>query len=478
MPMLHAVFGLVLRLALLAAIAAVLSAAPASAGVVALSGFRAAGTPRLDGGRVYWLQEGRGGRVVLRRASVRGTGAERIASFAASRPEWHLWSLLVSGRRIGLLEALPGDLHQDTRYELRYGPLGGPYTTKRYALGERGPYRGGPYLVGDGVGFLTVEPTALVTESAARSSSLAVPQARAAAVRGGRIALAQADRVLVLDARDGAQLRSLALPPDPAGATVGAGLGLFLDADGGVAVQYSDGDGHPIATLHAGADDAELRPVHVPESIVAFGGGKVATVHADGYARRALVRDLRHGGRTVFRGPPDIEIDGMSVSADAVAWSTGVCQFVATFSDQDVRRRPAGPCARTVTTLRMHDSAENMARNRVDLRVGCLASDGRACRIRLEMTVAGSAAFAIGPPIRVAVGRSRTVRMHLPSVVTRCARSLGWAFDAVGRDADGGRPGHYYDSYGDPPESLANVSYSSRTGVRRCRAVRRYLARR
>jgi hypothetical protein len=475
MPMVLAVLASVPRVALLAAIAVALSSAPASAGVVALTGFRAAGTPRLDGGRVYWLQEGRGGRVVLRGASVRGTGAERIGSFAAARPDWHFWSLLVSGRRVGLLEAMPGDLHQDTQYALRYGPLGGPYTTKRYSVGERGPYRGGPYLVGDGVGFLTVEPTALVTESAAGSSSLAVPQARAAAVRDGRIALAQAGRVLVLDARDGAQLRSLALAPDPVGAT--GVLGLFLDEDGGVAVQFSDGNERPISTLYAAPGDAELRPVHVPEAIIDLGGGKVATVHADGYARRALVRDLRRGARTVFRGPPDIEIDGISVSAGAVAWSTGVCQFVATFSQPDVRRRPAGPCARTVTTLRMHDPARNMERHRISLRVGCLASDGRDCRIRLEMTVAGSPPFAIRTPIRVAVGRSRTIRMHLPSVVTRCARSVGWAFDAVGLDADGGRRGHYHDSQGDPPASLAGVGHSSRTGVRRCRAVRSYLAR-
>jgi hypothetical protein len=114
----------------------------------------------------------------------------------------------------------------------------------------------------------------------------------------------------------------------------------------------------------------------------------------------------------------------------------------------------------------------------VSARVGCLTSDRGSCRISLRMSVPGSGPFALRAPVRVAVGRPRTIRMHLPPVLTRCARALGWIVDAVGIDADGGRRGHFYDSYGDPPESLEDVSLYAPGGVRRCQAARSYLRRR
>jgi hypothetical protein len=465
-----------LRAALLAATATAWFAAPVSAEVVALSGFRAAGTPRLDRDHVYWLQEGRGSRVVLRRASIAGTGVERIGTFSAARPGWHYWRLLVSGRRLGVIEVLPGDLHQDTQYVMRYGRLGGPYATKQYSNGERGPYVGGPYLIDAGVGFLANEPRTLAIESPVGQRSLAVPPGSAYTVRAGRIAVAQPDRVLVVDTGAASTLRSLSLPPRPAGAR-GQPV-LELDTDGGVVVQFADSDDRPVSTLYAPADDTALRPVRVPETISAFSGGKVAMVGADGDARHALVRDLRHGGKAVFRGPPGIAMKGLSVAGDSVAWTTGVCQFVASFARRIVRRVPAGPCPRTVPTLHMKEPAENMQRDRVSARVGCLTSDRGACRISLRMRLPGSPAFALRAPIRVVVGRAKTIRMHLPPVLTRCARALSWALDAVGIDADGGRRGHFYDSYGDPPESLENASFFSRGGVRRCRAARSYLRRR
>ena len=143
-----------------------------------------------------------------------------------------------------------------------------------------------------------------------------------------------------------------------------------------------------------------------------------------------------------------------------------------------MRRVPAGPCARTVTTLHMNKPAENMQRDQISARVGCLTSDRSACLISLQMLLPGSPAFTLRAPFRVARGRSRTIRMHLPPVITRCARAFGWGLDAVGIDADGGRRGHFYDSYGEPQRTLENAGLISPGGVRRCQAARSYLRRR
>jgi hypothetical protein len=434
--------------------------------------------PVLDQGYAYWLEQSKA-RVVLRRSSASGATPRDLVSISHRPDDRTFWRLLVSDGGVALVQIIPQDLHGGTAYQVDYGVASQPLTRLRYSEAEDGPFATGPFISRDEIAYVRGNPATLEATAfdGGRRSLALQTQSRVVAVAGGRIAIVDGDRLTVRDAHTGASLRTLTVP---AVAQPRYGVGavrLTIDAEGWLLARVdlytAPASDPPVALLAASPTDTALRalPYGTRDAVLAAGMLAYAGVVPGG--ERIVVRDLEHGDRVVFRGPPSREVTPSSVDQRRVAWATPSCDVVADYRDVTVKRLPRGPCTRTEVSLRIADPDNAFEADRVRYRVQCLASDAGDCHLRFTLQLSGSREFAFGRPLRLPVGRGRTIRAHVAPVVARCARELGAVIRVFSTKRRRGRDSDDTGVVGEPSESLAHIS--PHRWVTDCQAARRHL---
>ena len=383
----------------------------------------------LDQTYVYWLEQSKA-TVLLRRASASGAMPRDLASIVHRPNDWTFWRLRVSDGGVALVQIVPQDLHGGTTYRVDYGVASGPLTRLEYHVSEDGPFPIGPFVSGDEIAYVRGSPAALeATAFSGAQRSLALhTRSSVVAAGGGRIAIVDGDRLTVRDAHTGALLRTLTVPA-VAQRLDKVAVRLMIDAEGWLLARvdsYTAPESDPpLALLAASPRDTALRALPYGTRAAVLAAGRLAYAGVVPGGERIIVRDLEHGDRVLFRGPPSREVTPSSVDQRHVAWATLSCDLVADYRDVTVRRLPRGPCTRTDVSLRIADPDDAFKADRVRYRVQCLTSDGRDCHLRFTLQLSGSREFAFGGPLRLRVGRGRTIRTHVAPIVARCARELG-----------------------------------------------------
>ena len=398
----------VVRSVLAAVLLALIPAAPAAADVRVLAEREDLGAPVLDGGRVVYGDGSRRALTVFEQPAAGGEAVE-LARVAVPRPSWELdRSAAGLALRMGplrdvrrLLAGPPQGPLGLVQRRAREGPAvaeergvfavpGGPLVlerTDRFGMRLRAVLRppGGPARV-------------LATPAGADLHHLAVAGAVAAVVVPRR------GEIVLLDLPSGAVRQRLPMV-DLAGTEL---LGLALSETGDVALTVQDGLGtYYLGWMPAGA--AEPRVVIAGDGFghVGTAAGRIAMTQSAmrGDAVRVVVLDPSGDEpRILFRGPPTAYVRGLDFDGQHVAWATDACQLVAGVDSPRVEVVPRGPCVRTEAAF-THETISP-----VRVRVRCIATPGRRCRIDLRVYGTKQQRLArrvVGIPR----GREQTVRI-------------------------------------------------------------------
>ena len=365
------------------------------------------GVPALEGGRVVYGDADRDALTVLTQPAGGGPVSE-LARLPARRghPDWEL----DAGEGGLALRMYP--TAGPTR--LLAGPAGGPL-----ALVQRRA-RPGPAMAEERDLFavpggpLVVERTdrvgrrlrAVLRPPGGPARVLPMPAGadlHNLAVAGTVAAVPARGEIVLLDLPSGAVRRRLALG-DFAGAPVNA---LGVSEAGDVALVAEDGQGADhLGWAPAGA--ARPRDILVGDEFahLAVADGLIAMQQpalAGDAARPVVLDPSADPPRVLFRGPPSAYVRGIDFDGTHIAWATDGCQLGAEVGAPAVDVVPEGPCLRTEAAFTLEVPSS------VRLKVRCIATPGRRCRI--DLRVYGRTRRKAHRVVTVPRGRERTVRI-------------------------------------------------------------------
>jgi hypothetical protein len=426
----------------------VAAAAPAGAAIRPLSARADKGAgPAIAGTDVVFSRKSGKRSIVLR--AVPGTrGPARAAGRVTAQGSGRVVEWTVGGGPAGLAVRLATS--DRARNSLFAGPAGGPFR----ALTPPSAFGGEP---GDIGGPASPVPGGVLTEGSRRSNfAIRTPGGGVRAVRlpaGAEPALAGASgtalAVPVLAER--AVLRSVAIVDLGSGVTrtIAAGRltnsfpsGVGIGPDGSVALSATGVVGYAAP----GATTLTVIPGRRFPEFLAPAGGRIAMVDDDDGAgeRVTVIRPGSGSARPVteYRGPVAADIDTLAFDGARAAWGTEGCQVA---SDTDAASSavvlPRGPCVRTETEARP-DRLPRVRRDRrgyyLRLRVTCLATPARTCRVRVRARDVRERSLGAGSD-RIRLGRTASVRVPLRGRnVRRARRSDGDSyFELRSIDPDG-----------------------------------------
>lgn len=161
---------------------------------------------------------------------------------------------------------------------------------------------------------------------------------------------------------------------------------------------------------------AVVAPVGQPGG-VGEGSARVVVLHPTARNRRSAVE---------FRGPPAAEVRDLQFDGAYATWASGGCQVVAgTTTRQSLRVLPRGPCMRTEIEATERSLRRRPGATKVRVRVGCLTTPTRTCRMQLVARAISTTSPKIGTvSARIPLGQARTVALTLTRRAERLVRRL------------------------------------------------------
>lgn len=169
---------------------------------------------------------------------------------------------------------------------------------------------------------------------------------------------------------------------------------------------------------------------------VALAAGRIAVVAAvgqpggvgEGSARVVVLHPTARNRRSAveFRGPPAAEVRDLRFDGAYATWASGGCQVVAgTTTRQSLRVLPRGPCVRTEIEATERSLRRRPGSTKVRVRVGCLTTPTRTCRMQLVARAISTTYPKIGTvSARIPLGQARTVALTLTRRAERLVRRL------------------------------------------------------
>jgi len=360
--------------------------------------------PALAGDRVVWAQPTRGfGAFRLVSASRPGGPARRLRHLEAAGDDVEL-----AGSADGVLLRRAGSRGRDRLFA---GTMDGPFREigpRPLSVPEDAYPDRALWAIGDASVTLERTPRApkrsrLVVRRPGGAVTVVRLGADIAAVDvAGGLAAVAVDRdnrlshVALIELGSGRVVRRVAAGP------IGGVWAVGLAPDGSVAVSGGDR-----LALAAPADRALGQVARGWFYEVALAAGRIAVVAAvgqpggvgEGSARVVVLHPTARNRRSAveFRGPPAADVRDLQFDGAYATWASGGCQVVAgTTTRQSLRVLPRGPCVRTEIEATERSLRRRPGSTKVRVRVGCLTTPTRTCRMELVARAISTTSPKIG----------------------------------------------------------------------------------